>query len=114
MGRGDGAALAALLDDQTDWVILGEGNLAGTYRGPSEIFGFWKDVARKTGGGLKLEVRDVLGNDERVVVLVNVHGEREGRRLNEKQVVVFELRGDKVKSATFIYERADVYDAFWA
>ena len=29
-----------------------------------EIFGLWKRVAEQSGGGLQLEVRDVLANDE--------------------------------------------------
>ena len=104
---------ALLLGEDTQWIIRGEGALAGTYTGPDEIFAFWKSVARKTGGGLRLELRDVLANDERAVALVDVTGERDGRSLDERQIVVFELADGIVGSATFVYERPEVYDSFW-
>ncbi len=114
MAKGDGSVLASLLTPATEWIIHGEGDLAGTYTGPDEIFDFWRLVARKTGGGLQLEVRDVLANDQRAVALVMVRGSREDRTLDERQIVVFEFDGDKVQSASFVYERPEVYDAFWA
>ncbi|HVE91003.1 MAG TPA: nuclear transport factor 2 family protein [Actinomycetota bacterium] len=113
MTRGDGAALAELIGPETRWVIRGEGPLAGTYIGRDEIFGFWKQVAAKTGGGLRLELDDVLANDERAVALVTARGSRKDRRLEERQVVVYEIAAGRFTSATFIYERPEVYDAFW-
>ena len=114
MAKGDGSVLASLLTPATEWIIHGEGDLAGIYTGPDEIFDFWRLVARKTGGGLQLELRDVLANDQRAVALVTVRGSREDRTLDERQIVVFEFDGDKVQSASFVYERPEVYDAFWA
>lgn len=114
MARGDGKKLAAILTPSTEWIIRGEGKLAGTYTGPDEIFRFWKSVAAKTDGGLKLELLDALANDQRVVALVDVRGKRGTTELHERQVAIFEMGAGKVKSATFIYERPNVYDAFWA
>jgi ketosteroid isomerase-like protein len=114
MAAGDGRTLAQLLTPETVWTIRGRGKLAGSYRGPDEIFGLWKSIAAQTGGGLRLEVEDVLANDERGVVLVIARGERPGRVLEERQVAVFEFAGPgKVRSATFVYEDPDAYDAFW-
>jgi hypothetical protein len=114
MAVGDGRALAKLLTPETTWVIAGSGALAGSYRGPDEIFGLWKAIAEQTGGGLRLEVRDVLANDERGVVLVTARGERQGRVLDGHQVAVFELgESGTVRTATFIYENPAAYDAFW-
>ena len=113
MKHGDGAALNMLLTPSTQWIIRGEGNLAGIYTGPNEIFRFWKQVAAKTGGGLRLEVQDVLANDNRAVAIVTVHGERGGKELAERQLAVFEIQADKLISATFVYERPQIYDDFW-
>ena len=114
MAAGDGRTLAALLTPETVWVIRGRGKLAGSYSGPDEIFSLWKSIAAQTGGGLRLEVEDVLANDERGVVLVVARGERSGRVLEERQVAVFEFAGPgKVRRATFVYEDPDAYDSFW-
>jgi ketosteroid isomerase-like protein len=115
MAAGDGRTLAKLLTEDTRWVICGKGRLAGSYRGPEEIFALWKGIADQTGGGLQLEVQDVLANDARAVVLVVARGERNGRELDERQIAVFEFADDdKVGTATFIYEDPDAYDTFWA
>lgn len=114
MTNGDGSKLAALLLPSTKWIICGDGALAGTYTGPDEIFQFWKTVASKTGGGLSLELGDVLANNDRVVALVNVTGKRGENLLDERQIVIFELSDSKVTSATFVYEQQKRYDAFWA
>ncbi|HUQ38756.1 MAG TPA: nuclear transport factor 2 family protein [Acidimicrobiales bacterium] len=114
MARGDGRGLATLLTPETRWIIAGQGPLAGTYAGPDAIFGLWKEIAAQTGGGLRLEVRDVLANDDRAVVLVHARGNRDGQALDERQVAVFELAGGKVTTATFIYEDPVAYDEFWS
>ena len=114
MSAGDGHSLAKLLTSDTTWVICGRGSLAGSYTGPDEIFGLWKAIAKQTGGGLRLDVRDVLANDERGVVLVTARGDRNGRQLDERQVAVFEFgENGTVARATFIYENPDEYDTFW-
>ena len=114
MANGDGSVLASLLTPSTEWIIHGEGELAGTYTGPDEIFGFWKLVANKTGGGLRLQLADVLANDDRAVALVTVRGSRGAQTLDERQIVVFEFEDNKIASASFVYERPNAYDAFWA
>jgi uncharacterized protein len=113
MARGDGRQLASALTSGTQWIMPGRGDLSGTYTGPDEIFGLWKRIAEQSGGGLHLELRDVVVNDDIAVALVTVRGSRGGRQLEERQVAVFELVGDHVKSATFMYEDPQAYDEFW-
>jgi uncharacterized protein len=114
MARHDGAYLANLLAPDARWVICGEGPLSGTYTGQDEIFRVWKMVAAQTGGGLQLDIQDVLANDERAVVLVTARGERKGHSLKERQVAIFELTGGHVTEARFLYENPDEYDTFWS
>jgi hypothetical protein len=93
--------------------VCGRGKLAGTYTGRDEIFTLWKKIADQTGGGLQLELRDVLANDERAIALVTARGRRGDRQLAERQVALFEIDGGKITEATFVYENPDVYDSFW-
>jgi len=114
MARRDGKTLAALLTPTTQWIVRGRGGLAGTYVGPNEIFEAWKRTAAEAeGGGLSLTLLDVLANDDRAVALVRVRGRRGQKALDERQVVIFEIDGTKVTSATFVYERPDEYEEFW-
>jgi ketosteroid isomerase-like protein len=113
MARADGKRLAQCLTAETHWIMPGRGKLSGTYTGPDEIFGLWKRVAQQSGGGLQLEVRDVLANDDHAVALVNVRGRREDRHLDQRQVVVFEFAEGVLLSGTFIYEDPEAYEEFW-
>jgi hypothetical protein len=61
-----------------------------TYTGRDEIFTVWKRIADQTGGGLRLELRDVLANDERAIALVTARGRRSDRHLAQRQIAVFE------------------------
>jgi ketosteroid isomerase-like protein len=113
MARGDGRHRASALTPSTQWIMPGRGVLSGTYTGPDEIFGLWRRIAEQGGGGLRLELRDVVANDEIAVALVTVRGSRSDRQLEERQVAVLELEDDHVKSAAFIYEDPQAYDEFW-
>ncbi len=81
--------------------------------GTRAIFGLWKRIADQSGGGLRLELRDVMANDEPAVALLTARGWRDDRVLDEREVAVFEFDVDHISSATFIYEDPDAYDTFW-
>ena len=114
MAKGDGRQLAQLLGLSTEWHIPGRSPLAGTYRGPAEIFKFWKRVAELAPGGLRLEILDAFANDARGVVFVVGRGARQGLSIEERGVHVFEFDAGKVKNARFFYEDQDAYDRFWS
>ena len=114
MARGDGKVLAEMLAPDALWTIPGHSPLAGTYTGLREIFSFWKRVAVLAPGGLRLEVQDVLANDERGVVFVVGRGSRLGRSIEERGVHVFRFEQGRAKEARFFYEDQSAYDAFWS
>lgn len=114
MSRGDGKLLAELLAPDARWTIPGRSPLAGSYSGLKEIFSFWKRVAELAPGGLRLEVLDVLANDDRGVVFVVGRGTRLGRSIEERGVHVFRFEEGQAKEARFYYEDQDAYDAFWS
>jgi ketosteroid isomerase-like protein len=113
MARHDGAYLARALAPEARWVVCGKGGFAGTYVGRDAIFAVWKHTAEQTGGGLTLEVHDVLANDARAVVLLTAKGQRDGRTMDERQVAIFEIRNGQITEARFVYEDPDAYEAFW-
>ena len=78
-----------------------------------EIFVLWKRIAEQSGGGLQLELRDVLANDDHAGRVGGVRGRRGERELDEGQVAVFEFADGVLQSATFIYEDPETYEAFW-
>ena len=49
-----------------------------------------------TGGSFRVEVHDVVANDEHRIGLNSVHAEREGRALEDNNTLVFHVRDGKV------------------
>ena len=113
-GRGDMEALGKLFTDDVVWHFPGTSQLAGEYRGKEEVLGFLGKSFELSGGTLRLEIHDVLANDEHGTVLTHVTGQREGKSLDDNSVQVFHIRDGKV-SESWIHP-GDLYagDDFWS
>ncbi len=112
--RGDMATLDELLADDIVWHVPGNGILSGDYKGKEEVFAMFGRLAQETGGNFKIEIHDVLANDEHSVCINTVSGERNGKRFETKSVDVFHPTGDgKVKEYWSCSEdQASIDEAF--
>ncbi len=84
--------LRGLLAPDIKWHSPGRHRLAGDHHGPDAVLRFLTGLHEMTSGTLRIEIHDVLANDEHVVVLAHLHGERGGRSLNDNHAQVFHLR----------------------
>lgn len=112
-GTGDITTLGELFADDIVWHVGGRSPITGDYKGKVEVFGFFAQLAAQTGGTFRLDIHDVLANDEHVVALVKLTGEREGKALADNGAQVFHVVGSKVTETWF--HPADQYagDEFW-
>lgn len=114
-GRGD---IDALRDQyfagDIRWHVPGRSPVAGDYDGVAQVVGFFGRLFELSGGTLRLELRDVLANDEHAVALYTVRAEREGRRLEDNTVNTFHMRDGKVTEVWT--HTTDLYavDEFWS
>jgi len=67
--KGDLATLSELIADDVTWHVRGVGPLSGDYHGRDEVFAFFGRLAEETAGTFRLDVHDVLANDEHTVAL---------------------------------------------
>lgn len=111
--RGDLDAVGSLFDTAIEWHVSG-GPLAGTYKGTQEVFGFFGQLFERSGGTFRLEIHDLLANDEHVVVLVRERAEREGRVLDVNVVHVWHVRGGKAAEFWGIPADVGAVERFWA
>jgi ketosteroid isomerase-like protein len=113
-GKGDMDTLRELFADDVVWHFPGKSQLAGDYRGKEEVLGFLGKSFELSGGTLRLEIHDVLANDEHGTVLTHVTGQREGKSLDDNSVQVFHIRDGKV-TESWIHP-GDLYagDDFWS
>src|SRR5438477_108133 len=78
---GDMGALDELFADDIEWHAPGRNQLAGDYHGKEEVFATFQKLFELTGGTFKLEIHDILADDEHAVVLAKATAEYEGRKL---------------------------------
>jgi ketosteroid isomerase-like protein len=94
--KGDLATLSELMADGVTWHVLGVGSLDGTYRGQSEVFGFFGRLAEETGGTFRLDVHDVLANDGHAVALCTLSASRGGKSIEVPVANVSHMRDGKI------------------
>ena len=94
--KGDLAALSELIAENATWHVLGVGPLSGTYHGRGEIFGFFGRLAEETGGTFRLDVHDLLANDEHAVALCTLSASRGNKSVEFPVANVSHIRDGKV------------------
>jgi ketosteroid isomerase-like protein len=101
-GTGDMATLDGLFADDIVWHVGGRGSLSGDYSGKAAVLGYFGQLAQETGGTFRIEIHDVLANDEHVVALTSTTAERQGKSLsNSPGVQVFHVRDGQVTESWF-------------
>ncbi len=113
--RGDIEALQSqFFAPDVRWHFPGRSQFAGDYSGLAEVLGWLGRSAEASGGTLRVELHDVVGNDDHVVALTNVRAERDGKTLDDNTVQVFHVRDGKA-TEVWTYP-ADVHaeDDFWS
>ena len=99
---GDMATLDDLFADDIVWHVSGRGPLSGDYEGKEAVIAYFGRLAQETGGNFRIELHDMLANDDHVVALTAASAERQGRSLdNARGVQVFHIRDGKVTESWF-------------
>ena len=112
---GDMDTVRDTLADDVVWHVGGRSQLAGDYRGKDEVFGFFAKLVELSGGTFALDVHDILANDEHVVALTRVTGEREGNTLDSRGAQVLHVNADgQVTESWFHPDDAYANDEFWS
>lgn len=110
----DAMAVARLIGDAVVWRVPGPSAMAGEYRGRAEIFAFLRRTADLTDGTYRADLIDVWGGDEVVVGLYRATGEREGRRLDIPQALVFRFEGEELREVLAVPGEPAAFDSFWS
>jgi uncharacterized protein len=114
-GQGDIEALQTrFFAPDIRWHFPGRSQFAGDYTGLAEVLGWLGRSAEASNGTLRVDMHDVIGNDDHVVALVTIRAQRAGRTLEDNSVQVFHIRDGKA-AEVWTYP-ADVYaeDEFWS
>lgn len=112
---GDMEAFASNLAPDVSWHIAGESGISGDYEGPDGVKQFFGRLMEETGGTFRLNVHDVLGNEEHTVSLVHYGAERGGKRLDQNVVHVYHLNSEnKITDFWSFPQDHRALEDFWA
>jgi ketosteroid isomerase-like protein len=99
---GDMATLDEVFADDIVWHASGRSPMSGDFEGKEAVLAYFGRLAQETGGNFRIEIHDILANDEHVVALTTANAERQGKSLNNaKGVQVFHIRNGKVTESWF-------------
>ena len=96
------------------WHVPGESLMAGTYSGREAIFRFLGRLPKETGGTYGSRLIDVLASDDRAAALYRASGERDGRRLDLDQLLLFRIEDGLVTEVLALPCDPAVFEAFWS
>jgi len=96
------------------WHVPGKNPLGGEYAGIGQVRDYLSRASRLSGGTVDIELQDVLANDRHAVALFRSRAERNGRRLDTFDAVIFRVEDGKLAEAW--HRSADPYasDVFWS
>lgn len=110
---GDMQTLGDLVAEDVVWHVSGTSAISGTYKGKEETFAYFRALGERSGGTFSFDVHDIVANDDHTVGLIAVHGERDGRKLDDTVVMVFHFDDGRVTSQwSFSYDQ-QASSEFW-
>jgi ketosteroid isomerase-like protein len=112
VGQGNLHVLLDALADDVIWEDSSLGPLAGEYLGKEAVGAFFGRMFEVYAGTLRIEVLDVVANDDHGVVLTREHGESAGDAVTWRGTHVWTFRGGRC--AEFVAVNDGAYNRFWA
>jgi uncharacterized protein len=94
--------------------VAGRSQVAGDYEGVGAVLGLFARLFELSGGTLSLELHDVVAGDEHTVALFAIRAEREGRKLDENEILIGHITADgKAAEIWTVASNAYAFDEFW-
>jgi ketosteroid isomerase-like protein len=93
--QGDMDTVSGLFADDIVWHEGGRNPLSGEYKGKDQVFSLFARLVELSEGTLRIEVHDVVANDEHGVALVTISASRKGRTFSGTSADVFHIRDGK-------------------
>lgn len=112
--RGDLAAVAELFHPEVVWHAQRLGALSGDHKGWPEVLRFFGETMEMTKGSFRVTVTEGYSNPGGVACMVRSQAERDGRILDDLQMHVYQLDGDRVVEVWQFVGDGRTVDEFWS
>jgi uncharacterized protein len=107
--------LTELFDESIVWHLPGRSSMAKDYQGRDATLAYFGLIGEETGGTFRAELQHLLtDDDDRVVGMQRSTGERDGKRLDVGNCIVFQLRDGRVIDGREHLHDLYAWDEFWS
>jgi len=112
---GDMDTLIEIFDESIVWHLPGRSSMANDYRGRDATLAYFGQLAQKSEGTFRAELKGLLGDDDdRVVGIQRSTAERDGKRLDVGNCIVFQLKDGRVTDGLEHFHDLYAWDEFWS
>jgi len=111
---GDLESLRSLLAPDVVWNVPGRNRFAGIFRGVDDVLKLFMQQFQETNGTFRVEVHDILANDDHAVALATVSAERNGKSVSDRYTHVAHFKEGKLTESWICDENLYAIDEFWA
>ena len=111
---GDMATLTDIFSPDIKWHVPGRSAIAGDYIGRDAVFGLFGKIVTLTNGTLKVNAREIIGDEQGGVFIMNDTGERNSKKLDATLMLRVHMRDGKFVEVWEHIADLYAYDAFWS
>ena len=113
--KGDLETLTEIFDEDAAWHLPGRSSLAGDHEGRDAAFAYFARLGQESGGTFQAEVQALIADDaDRVVGIQRSTAERDGKRLDVGDCIVFQLKDGRVIDGRDHIDDLYAWDEFWS
>lgn len=107
--------LIEVFDENADWHLPGRSSMAKDYQGRDALLAYFGQLGEETGGTFRAELERFMADDDgRVVGFQRSTAERNGKKLNVGDCIVFQVKDGRIVDGREHFEDLYAWDEFWS
>ncbi len=112
--KGDVATLGEILTADCVQHMAGDSRFSGDHKGRNNVLAMYAQMGTLTDGTMRAVLSDVYASEHGAVALYTAKAKRNGKKLDEKYALVFQIVDNKVTDLDDTPLNGEVNNAFWA
>jgi uncharacterized protein len=107
--------LSELFDESVVWHLPGRSSFADDYQGREATLAYFGQLGQETEGTFRAELERLVGDDDdRVVGIQRSTADRNGKHLDVRDCIVFQLKDGRITDGREHFEDLYAWDEFWS
>jgi hypothetical protein len=111
---GDQEPVRAMLTDDVVWHVPGHNAITGEHRGRDEVLRYFARRRQLANATFRIDVRGVLADDQRTVILATGALEHGGETFTWGTVAIFRIAAGQIAECWVVPYDQETYDEIWS